>query len=69
LQGREEPKIRAITELPDNYSFKYLKQKVSIATVLVDKGLLARFTERNDKLTGPCPKNSLLYNYHRVGTH
>ena len=69
MQGREEPKIRAITELPDNYSFKYLKQKqkVSIATVLVDKGLLARFTERNDKLTGPCPKNSLLYNYHRVG--
>lgn len=39
----------------NNCSFKYLKRTVSIATVLADKGLLAQFAKRNEKLTGPCP--------------
>lgn len=40
---------------PNSYSFKSLKRNVSIATVLADKGLLARFAKRNDTLSGPCP--------------
>lgn len=41
--------------IPRHLDFKYLKRAVSIAHVLDDKGLMARFRARGDKLTGPCP--------------
>lgn len=41
--------------IPHHLDFKYLKRVVSIADVLIDKGLMAQFRARGDKLTGPCP--------------
>ena len=41
--------------IPRHLDFKYLKRAVSIARVLTDKGLIAQFRAREDKLTGPCP--------------
>ena len=41
--------------IPRHLDFKYLKRAVSIARVLTDKGLMAQFRARGDKLTGPCP--------------
>jgi len=35
--------------------FRDLKARVAIEQVLADKGLLARFSVRGDKLVGPCP--------------
>jgi DNA primase len=35
--------------------FRDLKARVAIEHVLADKGLLARFSVRGDKLVGPCP--------------
>ncbi len=39
---------------PHHLDFKYLKRVVSIADVLADKGQMAQFKVRGDKLTGPC---------------
>lgn len=41
--------------IPYHLQFKYLKQIVSIATVLSDKGLAEKFTRQGDRLLGPCP--------------
>jgi len=35
--------------------FNTLKKTIRIATVLDDKGLLSTFTQRGDRLVGPCP--------------
>jgi DNA primase len=35
--------------------FKHLKQSVSIADVLSDRGLAEKFTKQGDRLVGPCP--------------
>jgi DNA primase len=41
--------------IPEHFTFKYLKRRVSIAAVLQDKGLKTAFTKRGDQLFGPCP--------------
>ena len=41
--------------IPEHLTFKYLKRRVSIATVLQDKGLITAFRKRADQLVGPCP--------------
>lgn len=41
--------------IPEHFTFKYLKARVSITTVLQDKGLITAFRKRNDQLIGPCP--------------
>lgn len=39
----------------ERFSFAYLKQKISITTVLADKGILPQLIRRGDRLYGPCP--------------
>jgi len=41
--------------IPEQFTFKYLKARVSIAAVLQDKGINTAFTKRADQLFGPCP--------------
>ena len=41
--------------IPEHFTFKYLKARVSIAAVLQDKGLKTAFRIRGDQLFGPCP--------------
>ena len=41
--------------IPEHFTFKYLKARVSIAAVLQDKGLNTVFRKRGDQLVGPCP--------------
>ena len=41
--------------IPEHFTFKYLKARVSITTVLQDKGLITAFRKRADQLVGPCP--------------
>ncbi|MCP4287120.1 MAG: hypothetical protein GY792_22190, partial [Gammaproteobacteria bacterium] len=41
--------------IPEHFTFKYLKRRVSIAAVLQDKGLNTAFRKRADQLVGPCP--------------
>jgi DNA primase len=41
--------------IPHHLSFAYLKRRVSIATVLKSKGVMAQFKTRGDQLFGPCP--------------
>jgi hypothetical protein len=41
--------------IPEHFTFKYLKGRVSIAAVLQDKGLDTVFRKRADQLVGPCP--------------
>ena len=41
--------------IPEHFTFKYLKARVSIAAVLHDKGLNTVFRKRADQLFGPCP--------------
>ena len=41
--------------LPAHMRFTHLKQAVSIASVLADKGLIPHFKKRGDQLFGPCP--------------
>jgi DNA primase len=41
--------------IPEHFTFKYLKARVSIAAVLQDKGLITAFRKRADQLVGPCP--------------
>jgi DNA primase len=41
--------------IPEQFTFKYLKARVSIAAVLQDKGLKTTFRKRGDQLFGPCP--------------
>jgi DNA primase len=41
--------------IPEHFTFKYLKARVSIAAVLQDKGLTTTFKKRADQLVGPCP--------------
>lgn len=41
--------------IPYHLQFKHLKQTVSIATVLSDRGLAETFTKQGDRLVGPCP--------------
>jgi DNA primase len=41
--------------IPEHFTFKYLKARVSIAAVLHDKGLKTTFRKRADQLFGPCP--------------
>ena len=41
--------------IPEQFNFKYLKARVSIAAVLHDKGLKTAFRKRADQLFGPCP--------------
>ena len=41
--------------IPEHFTFKYLKARVSIAAVLQDKGLNTAFRKRADQLVGPCP--------------
>ncbi len=41
--------------IPEQFNFKYLKARVSIAAVLQDKGLKTAFRKRADQLFGPCP--------------
>jgi DNA primase len=41
--------------IPEHFTFKYLKARVSIAAVLQDKGLITTFRKRADQLVGPCP--------------
>jgi DNA primase len=41
--------------IPEHFTFKYLKARVSIAAVLQDKGLKTAFRKRGDQLVGPCP--------------
>ncbi len=41
--------------IPEHFTFKYLKARVSIAAVLQDKGIYTTFTKRADQLFGPCP--------------
>ena len=41
--------------IPEHFTFKYLKARVSIAAVLQDKGLITAFKKRADQLVGPCP--------------
>jgi DNA primase len=41
--------------IPYHLQFKHLKQTVSIATVLSDRGLVEKFTKQGDRLVGPCP--------------
>jgi len=41
--------------IPEYFTFKYLKARVSIAAVLQDKRLITAFRKRADQLVGPCP--------------
>ncbi|MGB9437772.1 MAG: toprim domain-containing protein [Desulfobacterales bacterium] len=41
--------------IPEHFTFKYLKARVSIAAVLQDKGLISAFRKRGHQLVGPCP--------------
>ena len=41
--------------IPEHFTFKYLKARISITTVLQDKGLITAFRKRADQLVGPCP--------------
>ena len=41
--------------IPEHFTFKYLKARVSIAAVLQDKGIITAFRKRADQLVGPCP--------------
>ena len=41
--------------IPEHLTFKYLKTRVSIATVLQDKGIITAYRKRADQLVGPCP--------------
>ncbi len=41
--------------IPEQFNFKYLKARVSIAAVLQDKGIITAFRKRADQLVGPCP--------------
>lgn len=41
--------------IPSHLDFKNLKRRVSIADVLIDKGLRTQYRNRGNKLTGPCP--------------
>ncbi len=41
--------------IPEQFTFKYLKARVSIAAVLQDKGIKTTFRKRGDQLFGPCP--------------
>ncbi len=41
--------------IPEHFTFKYLKARVSIAAVLQDKGIITTFTKRANQLFGPCP--------------
>jgi len=41
--------------IPIHLNFKHLKNRVSIETVLTDKGLLRYFKKYENKLIGPCP--------------
>jgi DNA primase len=41
--------------IPEHFTFKYLKGRVSIAAVLQDKGIKTTFRKRADQLVGPCP--------------
>jgi len=41
--------------IPEHFTFKYLKARVSIAVVLHDKGIITAFRKRADQLVGPCP--------------
>ena len=41
--------------IPEHFTFKYLKARISIAAVLQDKGLITAFRKRADQLVGPCP--------------
>lgn len=39
----------------NEYSFRFLKERVSIERVLAEHGLLSGLSRKNDRLTGPCP--------------
>ena len=41
--------------IPAHLKFSYLKQAVSIATVLADRGWIFHFKKRGDQIFGPCP--------------
>jgi DNA primase len=41
--------------IPEHFTFKYLKVRVSITAVLQDKGIITVFRKRADQLVGPCP--------------
>jgi hypothetical protein len=41
--------------LSTRMTFAHLKQVVSIASVLADKGLIHHLTKKGDRLCGPCP--------------